>query len=177
MAYHRHVRSLDLVASLVVGLASLSASCTPAPPPAPAAPAVTAPVVTASPPDAMPEAARPKAPPGTVTTIAELLRSKPTGGRFTVTGFTHPAHHCLPCAPFGSCSRCADALWLSDSQGAGIVAALRLEMDLLVHVPDASRFAFRAAHQLTVEVGPRVDPDTARHELHLRDSAPVRPGG
>ena len=88
---------------------------------------------------------------GTPISIPDFFRAPPTAGRFTLEGFVQGAHHCAPCAPGALCKPCEDSIFLSEARSAykGPIAD---GVDLLVMVPDASKFATLDRYRVTIEV-------------------------
>jgi len=81
--------------------------------------------------------------------MGQLLGGRPRVGRFTTEGWVQAAHHCNPCPPGASCKPCEEVVWLSADVGA-YKDPLERDQNLVVHVPDATRFALRAHERVTV---------------------------
>ena len=103
---------------------------------------------------------------GAPTTVARLLTSPPSTGRFTLTAFAEKRHHCPPCLPGALCKPCEDTIWVFESFGTGVKQPFLETADLVVHVPNASPFG-HAILRLTVVACPRQDAATKRPLLML----------
>lgn len=113
-----------------------------------------------------------RAAPGKPIAIAELIASRPTSGLYAVEGYVQSPIHCDPCPPGEACKPCGDSVWLSDARGA-YKDPLSSAFDLLIRVPDASRFAFASHYRMTVALCATRLPNEPLPVLALRGYAPL----
>jgi hypothetical protein len=99
--------------------------------------------------------------------IDELIASRPRSGLFTVEGFVQVVHSCPRCPEGAVCKPCESTVWLSPARGA-YKGPLTFDHDLLIQVPDGTRFALLARYRMTVEVCRRRAPGRPLGDLELR---------